>query len=144
MNGAAISFPYYLVLKMPVSVAWCIGRILHNTSEINCGALIGHEAKDTGRQDPNGDLISLITLLMKYSGPPRMNAVGTVSGRERESGAEVDVGSELFAVTRRQRVVGEQRRKELNYFMANITVTDNVVFIRNELNGPQNKHKSGN
>lgn len=91
-------FLYYLVLKMPVSVARCIGRILHNTSEINCGALIGHEAKDRRRQGPNGDLISLITLLMKYSGPPRMNAVGTDLGRE----SEVDVGSELFAAARRR------------------------------------------
>lgn len=71
---------------------------------------------------------------MKYSGPPKMNAVGTVCG-------VVGGVSELFAMTSGKR---KTKTKELNYFMANITVTDNVVFVRNELNGPQSKHKSGN
>lgn len=39
--------PQFVGLEMTENLTRCIRRIPHNRIEINCGALIGHEAKDT-------------------------------------------------------------------------------------------------
>jgi hypothetical protein len=76
---------------MPKRVARCIWRELNDTREINCGSLreaamkikIHENHKLVTSQRTNDqevrELIKLITLLIKYSGPPKMYAVGTVS-----------------------------------------------------------------
>lgn len=63
-------------------MAWCIGRVLYDTREINCGSLWSEDTRAKAiNQWPRWtdcELIRLITLLIKYSGPPKMYAVGTV------------------------------------------------------------------
>lgn len=66
----------HLVLEVPKCVAWCIWRILNDTCEINGGALENQSGLISGSRS-HSKLIKIITLLMKYSGPPKMNAVGT-------------------------------------------------------------------